>query len=180
VNMTTKRAIQDAFTQLLEEKPYSRITVQNIADRCGISRNTFYYHFSDIESLFESAVEDWAERCNLDRCTLNTPIDCLRMIASEGRRRQKLIYYVIRSKYRSIFFKTLQKLVDTVLDRYMDQKQSAEHISAESRKIITRFYRSIFMGQIMDWIESGMEYDLIAFTTKAMNLVFGADVKKPL
>ena len=106
--------------------------------------------------------------------------DCLRMIASEGRRRQKLIYYVIRSKYRSIFFKTLQKLVDTVLDRYMDQKQSAEHISAESRKIITRFYRSIFMGQIMDWIESGMEYDLIAFTTKAMNLVFGADVKKPL
>jgi hypothetical protein len=67
-----------------------------------------------------------------------------------------------------------------VLDRYMDQKQSAEHISAESRKIITRFYRSIFMGQIMDWIESGMEYDLIAFTTKAMNLVFGADVKKPL
>ena len=176
----TKIAIMHSLIELLEEKEFTKITVKDIVTRCGINRNTFYYHFSDIESLFESAVEDWAERCNLDRCTLNTPIDCLRMIASEGRRRQKLIYYVIRSKYRSIFFKTLQKLVDTVLDRYMDQKQSAEHISAESRKIITRFYRSIFMGQIMDWIESGMEYDLIAFTTKAMNLVFGADVKKPL
>jgi AcrR family transcriptional regulator len=180
MNMTTKRAIQEAFIQLLEEKPYNRITVQNIADKCGISRNTFYYHFSDIESLFESAVEDWAERIKLDRCVLNTPIDCLKLIANEGRRRQKLIYYVIRSKYRSIFYKTLEKLVVTVIDRYLDQRQAVVHLSPENRKVMARFYKCGFLGQIMDWIDSGMEYDLIAFSTKATNLVFNADVKKPL
>lgn len=41
----TKLAIVDTFWQLLEEKPYNKITVQDIVDRCHVNRNTFYYHF---------------------------------------------------------------------------------------------------------------------------------------
>ena len=43
----TKTAIMDAFLQLLEERPMERITVQDIVQRCGVSRNTFYYHYGD-------------------------------------------------------------------------------------------------------------------------------------
>ena len=41
----TELVIAKAFWQLLEEKPYSKITVKNIVERCEINRNTFYYHF---------------------------------------------------------------------------------------------------------------------------------------
>lgn len=34
----TKSAITNAFWQLLEEKPYSKITVKDIVDRCQINR----------------------------------------------------------------------------------------------------------------------------------------------
>ena len=44
----TKETIIDAFWQLLEEKPFNKITVQNIVERCHLNRNTFYYHFQDI------------------------------------------------------------------------------------------------------------------------------------
>lgn len=37
----------------MEEKPISKITVGDIADRCGINRQTFYYHFQDIPDLVE-------------------------------------------------------------------------------------------------------------------------------
>ena len=40
----TKETIIDAFWQLLEEKPFNKITVQNIVERCALNRNTFYYH----------------------------------------------------------------------------------------------------------------------------------------
>ena len=47
----TKALIADAFAQLLEEKPYRRITVRDIVERCGVNRNTFYRHYQDIPSL---------------------------------------------------------------------------------------------------------------------------------
>ena len=44
----TKEIIIDAFWQLLEEKNFNKITVQNIVERCALNRNTFYYHFQDM------------------------------------------------------------------------------------------------------------------------------------
>lgn len=58
----TQKAIIDAFWQLLEEKPYNKITVQSIVERCQVNRNTFYYHFRDIPSLTEHSIKDWTER----------------------------------------------------------------------------------------------------------------------
>jgi len=49
----TKRAIQEAFLAVLNEKSLGKITVKDITDRCGINRNTFYYHFADIPALAE-------------------------------------------------------------------------------------------------------------------------------
>lgn len=43
----TKKLISDAFWALLEEKPFNRITVQNIVECCQVNRNTFYYHFQE-------------------------------------------------------------------------------------------------------------------------------------
>ena len=53
----TKDAIAAAFFELLTERPLSKITVKDIVDRCGINRNTFYYHFEGIPSLIEQTVK---------------------------------------------------------------------------------------------------------------------------
>ena len=44
----TKQAIETAFLQLLNEKPLNKISVRDIVEKCGINRNSFYYHFQDI------------------------------------------------------------------------------------------------------------------------------------
>lgn len=54
----TEQLIIKTFLKLVENKPLDKITIQDIADECGINRNTFYYHFSDIYSLIESAFND--------------------------------------------------------------------------------------------------------------------------
>ena len=53
----TELAIITAFWQLLEEKPYNKITVKNIVERCDINRNTFYYHFQDIPDLLYKSLK---------------------------------------------------------------------------------------------------------------------------
>lgn len=42
-----KRCIAQAFEGILEERPFEKITVIEIARECGISRQTFYNHFLD-------------------------------------------------------------------------------------------------------------------------------------
>ena len=46
-NLTCK-GLAAAAVSLLEERPLDKITVKDITDRCGLTRNTFYYHFQDI------------------------------------------------------------------------------------------------------------------------------------
>lgn len=54
----TKELIVNTFMNLVMERPLEKITIQDIADQCGINRNTFYYHFDDIYSLIESIFND--------------------------------------------------------------------------------------------------------------------------
>ena len=48
---TTKMAIAFAFKELLLEKPLNKITVNDIAEKCEMNRQTFYYHFHDTLEL---------------------------------------------------------------------------------------------------------------------------------
>ena len=49
----TKQVIADAFVKLVEEKPVDSITINDITNKCGLNRQTFYYHFADIYDLVE-------------------------------------------------------------------------------------------------------------------------------
>ncbi len=50
----TREAIYRAFTALLREERYSKITVQQIIDRADIGRTTFYTHFETKDALLEA------------------------------------------------------------------------------------------------------------------------------
>ncbi len=43
----TKLQMAKALKQMIKERPFSKITVQDIVAACNINRNTFYYHFEN-------------------------------------------------------------------------------------------------------------------------------------
>lgn len=47
----TKQALAAAFEKLLEHMPYDEITVGTVARTCGLTRQTFYYHFHSLSDL---------------------------------------------------------------------------------------------------------------------------------
>lgn len=57
----TYRLVSSAFAELLLEKPYNEILVQDIIDRAGIGRTTFYTHYFDKEDVLNSMAEQMLE-----------------------------------------------------------------------------------------------------------------------
>lgn len=49
----TKQKIAGALKELMETTNFEKITVSDITDRCGIHRQTFYYHFQDRYELLD-------------------------------------------------------------------------------------------------------------------------------
>jgi len=52
----TRSLIQQAFMQLLTEKGFRAITVQDITERAEVNRATFYAHFADKYALLEESI----------------------------------------------------------------------------------------------------------------------------
>ena len=58
---STKTVMKASLKKLIKKKPLAKITISDIADDCGISRMTFYYHFKDIYDLVEWCIISDAE-----------------------------------------------------------------------------------------------------------------------
>ena len=54
----TRKAVFEAFTELIEEKGYAGITIQDIIERADIGRSTFYSHFDTKEDLLRVLCEE--------------------------------------------------------------------------------------------------------------------------
>ena len=57
----TRDALGDALITLIQEKPFDSITIQQVLDRAGVGRSTFYAHYSGKEDLFLTDVEEFFE-----------------------------------------------------------------------------------------------------------------------
>ena len=57
----TRDRLGDALVELLVQKPFDDITVQDVLDGAGVSRSTFYTHYRDKNDLFLSDVEEFFE-----------------------------------------------------------------------------------------------------------------------
>ena len=57
----TRDQLGDALVELLVQKPFDDITVQDVLERAGVSRSTFYTHYRDKNDLFLSDAEDLFE-----------------------------------------------------------------------------------------------------------------------
>ena len=57
----TRDALGDALVELMQEKQFDSITVQDVLDRAQVGRSTFYSHFSDKDDLQISDADEFFE-----------------------------------------------------------------------------------------------------------------------
>lgn len=159
MSQTTKRALEASLKHLLLKKPLDKITINEIAEDCGISRMTFYYHFKDIYDLVEwSCIED-ASKALAGKKTYDTWQQGFLQIFQAIQENKPFIANVYHSVSREQVEQYLYKLVYELLIGVVEEQAEGMSVHEEDKRFIADFYKYAFVGLLLDWIKKDMKED---------------------
>lgn len=171
----TKKAIISTFEELLNERPLNKIAVKDIVERCGINRNTFYYHFEGIPALLEAMAVNLADEIIAAHAKFGSPMDCVAPIVRYCEAHRTEILHIYRSVPRDRFQTQLDRVALYFVRRYVDTT-TADLFPESSREweLLIRFYKCTLVGVLLDWLDAGMKYDLLSGVASLIELFSGA------
>lgn len=151
----TKRAIKESLLKLLNERPSNKITVKDIVEDCGISRNSFYYHYEDIPSLIEEIIEEQTDKIIAEHPSLDSLEECFNIAVDFVAHNKQAVLYLYHSTNRDIFEHYLMKVCNYVAATYIETVFTDAPIRESDKTLIIRYYKCSCFGSIIDWLESG-------------------------
>ena len=98
---STKKKIADCVRQLMKRKEISKITIGDIMEATGMSRQSFYYHFKDIYDLVEWSCMEDATRALQGKKTYDTWHEGLKQIFEAVLENKPFIMNAYRALSRS-------------------------------------------------------------------------------
>ena len=101
-----KREIKRTFLELLEQRPFSQITVKDIVEACGINRNTFYYHYADLPALVEELIDEEIGRFVRQEQSFSSLEESVAEALAFFREHRRAAYHVYNSVNRDVFDRT--------------------------------------------------------------------------
>ena len=168
----TKAAIMDAFVRLLEQQPLDQITVQAITAECGISRNTFYYHYGDVYALLKAMLQRDMDTLLSQRQPREHATEGLRRLIGYISTRQRMVQHV----YSGLGHATMEDyLMETTRNLFMAYlRDAAEGLSPseEDLEFICYSYQFMLIGILLRWVRGGMRADLAGLLERAHRLLF--------
>ena len=156
---TTKYALEDALKKLLLQKPIDKITINDLTEKCGISRMTFYYHFKDIYDLVEWVCVEDGKRALQDKKTYDTWQEGIGQIFEAVLENRPFIMNVYHSVSRNKIENYLYKLTYQLIADVVEEKCTGMELAQEDKRFIAEFYKYGFVGTMLDWIDRGMKDD---------------------
>ncbi len=155
-----KEAIKRSFLKLLEGRPLREITVKDIVRDSGINRNSFYYHYRDIPALLEEIITEYADGIIASKGPDLSLADCLETAVRFAQEHRQAVLHINQSAHRLLFEQCLMDVCRRVVERYAATAIGSVPVQPGDREILVRFYQCECFGQIVEWLNSGMRYDI--------------------
>lgn len=173
MSQVTKRALEASLKHLLLQKPLNKITINDIAEDCGINRMTFYYHFKDIYDLVEWCCEEDASRALAGKKTYETWQQGFLQIFEAVLENKPFIMNVYHSVSREQVENYLFKLTYDLLEGVVEEKAQGMSVRDEDKKFIATVYKYAFVGLMLDWIKGNMKDDPALLVERLDQVIHG-------
>jgi AcrR family transcriptional regulator len=157
--LKTQESLKKAVIELMTEKSFDDITIQDIADRANINRGTIYLHYQDKYDLLDKLIEahmnelgemdSWA--CEMDW------IDALVPYFEYFEKNYLFFSTMLASKGAPSSFRT--RLLASIIEGFKGEIDRESGRNTDLNEEIMLQYAGIaYVGVIEWWIRDGMPY----------------------
>ena len=153
----TERAIIDTLNEMLKKHPIDKITVKDLTEECGISRNTFYYHFHDLYEVltktFLHELDAILQSHHEEESWEQTFIELLSYIY-ENKAAINHIYWSVDSDALDRF---LGEVVYNYTRGIVEEESGKGRFHERTISLAADFYKNALLGAVLGWIENDMK-----------------------
>ena len=112
-----KGAVAAAFLEMAARKDVDKITVKDLVEACGISRQTFYYHFRDIVDVLEWTARQGVERLLAQSLKAASPREALGRFVDFAAESQPMVRRLLNSQRREAMERIMVEATRAYLER---------------------------------------------------------------
>lgn len=154
----TKKLLGNTLKEMMAEKPFDKITVSELTKRCGVNRQTFYYHFETIIDLYKWVLQEEAGPL-LVQFTSNpygwkeAVLDILYFIKANDQAVLSALRTVENQQIRAFFVDYFRQVFSVLFDficRDLD-------VDRDFKDFIANLHIIGAAGLAIQWLESGMK-----------------------
>lgn len=149
----TQKAIKKALLELLEEKPFSKITVHDITDRIEVNRQTFYYHYRDIFDLLGSIFDDIIEQSLSENAGLS---DNLTSLYDEMIKIRPAVINLVKSDGYEELRTRLEPRLKQLFSHTADTVCPAEKLNRADKDLLVSYHAELIETFFTRWVRNGM------------------------
>jgi len=157
--LKTQEALKRAVLELMAEKSFDDITIQDIADRANVNRGTIYLHYQDKYDLLDKLIEEhlnelgemeeWA--CEMDW------VDALVPYFEYFEKHYLFFSTMLASKGAPFSFRT--RLLSSFMEGFKGEIDRESGKNADvSDDVLLHFAGTAYVGAIEWWIRNGMPH----------------------
>lgn len=174
-----KEAFAGSLKKMLDRKTLDHITVKDIVEDCGVSRQAFYYHFSDIYDLVEWIFIEESSAALANNRDIDTWQQGYCRVLKRMRDNKSLVINSYRSISREYLENFMYKVLYQVIYPVVEEQAAGMNVEKRHKEFIAHFYSLAIVAMGIDWVRTGMKEDPNDIVDQVATLVKG-DFKKVL
>lgn len=175
-NLTTS-ALKQTLAKMLESQSLSKITIQQLVDKCGVGRNTFYYHYQDIYMLLEDLLED--QKKIMIKQIKNYETDQVFLkVFDYFIKNQNIIFHIQNSIDTRIIEKYLNDIFEMICYQYVEKNMKDLTIDNNELKFVVDFTSYAFTGMIINWFTNDFSEEVLKDNFDNIKKYLNADTLK--
>lgn len=145
-----KTMILEAFVEQCQKKNIDKVTVKDVVESCGISRQTFYYHFQDILDVIEWGMEQAMQAALAISLREETLEGALEVFFDLAVQRRETILRLMQSQRRDRLTKIFAGYIEQYLTKLVLGKVGMRAVAAEDMEITKCFCTYGVVGVLLD------------------------------
>lgn len=154
----TKDALASALRQMMTVKPIDKVTVKDIVEICGVNRQTFYYHFDDVDDLLEWVFEQDSDRVFPHEVVRERWLDDMMTYFDYLVSNSAFTLNVYNSNSRLYMLRYLKNRMEICIRRFAEIVSEGMNIDRQDFEFVVEFYANCAIGLISQWLDLGMQW----------------------